>query len=104
MYHVESAPLRRRLSSHDAFNFGDQSVNIDSCGDSQGCLVVPQHCNNNAKCEYALSWQGIDENKARFHIIGRAHGFVGVGFSNDEKRVNRTFHFRFPSNHIDISG
>ena len=86
-YQVRSAPLKRRLAYKDTVNFGDQSVNIDACGEAQGCLIVPQHCNNNAKCEYALSWEGIDENRARFHIIARAHGFVGVGFSVDEKRV-----------------
>ncbi len=66
----------------------DQAVNLGFCGESQVCLIVPQHCNNNAKCEYALSWQVLDENTVRFHITARAHGFVGVGFSNDEKRVN----------------
>ena len=65
----------------------DQSVNIDYCGESQGCLIVPQNCNNQAKCEYALSWQVLDEETAKFHIVARASGFVGVGFSNDEKRV-----------------
>ena len=65
----------------------DRSINIDYCGESQGCLIVPQQCNNDAKCEYALSWQVIDNDTAQFHIIGRAQGFVGVGFSNDDKRV-----------------
>jgi hypothetical protein len=64
----------------------DQSINIDYCGESQGCLIVPQQCNNDAKCEYTLSWQVLNEDTARFHIIARAQGFVGVGFSNDEKR------------------
>ena len=68
----------------------DQTINIDYCGESQGCLIVPQHCNNDAKCEYALSWQTLDEDTAKFQIIARAHGFVGVGFSNDEKRVSHS--------------
>jgi len=75
----------------------DQSINIDYCGESQGCLIVPQQCNNDAKCEYTLSWQVLSEDTARFHIIARAQGFVGVGFSNDEKRVRinstRTYAF-----------
>lgn len=91
LYRVQSAPLKRRISSKELLYSSDQSVNIDSCGEAQGCLIVPQNCNNNAKCEYALSWQVIDENTARFHIIARAHSFVGVGFSIDEKRVNRIF-------------
>jgi hypothetical protein len=66
----------------------DDTINIDFCGESQGCLIVPQNCNNEAKCDYALSWQGLDENSVRFHIVARANGFVGVGFSKDEKRVN----------------
>jgi hypothetical protein len=64
------------------------SVNIDYCGESQGCLIVPQNCMSGDKCDYALSWQVLDENSVKFHIVARAHGFVGVGFSKDEKRVN----------------
>jgi hypothetical protein len=67
----------------------DQSINIDYCGESQGCLIVPQNCNHGTKCDYALSWQVLDEQTAKFHIIARAQGFVGVGFSTDEKRVSR---------------
>jgi len=104
LYHVKSAPLKRRLSSQDANNFGDQSVNIESCGESQGCLIVPQQCNNNAKCEYALSWEVLNENTVKFRIIARAHGFVGVGFSNDEKRVNQTFISQSPKTFHDFSG
>ncbi|CAF1083425.1 unnamed protein product [Adineta steineri] len=85
IYRVKSAPLKKRVAS-GLIPSNYQSVNIDFCGESQGCLVVPQYCNNNSSCEYALSWQVIDENTARFHIVARAHGFVGVGFSNDEKR------------------
>ena len=93
LYRVQSPPLRRRLSAKDLLYSDDHSVNIDYCGESQGCLIVPQNCNNNAKCEYALTWQVLDENTARFHIVARASGFVGVGFSNDEKRVNQTDFF-----------
>jgi hypothetical protein len=87
LYRVKSAPLRRRLSLGIASYSSDQSINIDYCGESQGCLIVPQHCNNDAKCDYTLSWQGIDEDTVKFHLIARAQGFVGVGFSNDDKRV-----------------
>jgi hypothetical protein len=104
LYHVKSGPLKRRLSYQDTVNYGDQSVNIDSCGESQGCLIVPQQCNNNAKCEYALSWQGLDENRARFHIIARAYGLVGVGFSNDEKRVSQISIFQSLKTLNDFSG
>lgn len=86
IYRVKSAPLTRRLSYGQHTDTNDISVDIDRCGESQGCLIVPQHCNNNAKCEYALSWEVLDPNRVRFHIIARAHGFVGVGFSTDEKR------------------
>lgn len=65
----------------------DHSVNLDVCGETQGCLIVPQNCNNQVKCEYALSWQAKDEQTVDFNIVARAHGFIGVGFSNDEKRV-----------------
>ena len=65
----------------------DQSINIDSCGETQGCLIVPEQCNSDAKCEYTLSWQVLDDAKVKFHIIARAQGFVGIGFSADEKRV-----------------
>jgi hypothetical protein len=103
---VKSAPLRRvsfysfifqfyknlffylkRLASGAIPYTSDQSTNIDLCGESQGCLIVPQHCNNDAKCEYALSWQVLSDDTAKFHIVARAQGFAGVGFSNDEKRV-----------------
>lgn len=66
----------------------EHPVNLGYCGESQGCLIVPQHCNNNGKCEYALSWQVLNENSVKFNIVARAHGFIGVGFSNDDKRVN----------------
>ncbi|CAF3555241.1 unnamed protein product [Rotaria socialis] len=85
LYRLISAPLKRRLSS-EIIPYHDQSINIDYCGESQGCLIVPQQCNNDAKCDYALSWQAIDAETAKFHIVARAQGFVGVGFSNDEKR------------------
>lgn len=68
-------------------------MSVDYCGESQGCLIVPQQCNNDAKCEYALSWRVLDEQNVKFHIVARAHGFVGVGFSNDEKRVCLTPNF-----------
>ncbi|CAF1353048.1 unnamed protein product [Rotaria sp. Silwood1] len=86
IYRVKSAPLKRRLAFGINPYSEDQSINIDYCGESQGCLIVPQHCNNNAKCEYALSWQVLDEDTVKFHIVARANGFAGVGFSNDEKR------------------
>ncbi|CAF1094588.1 unnamed protein product [Adineta steineri] len=85
LYRVKSAPLKRRLAS-GVVPYLDRSINIDYCGESQGCLIVPQQCNNDAKCEYTLSWQVPNEDSARFHIVARAQGFVGVGFSNDEKR------------------
>ena len=104
LYRVKSQPLKRvssslwpliftfiddvqRLSSGVIPYAADQSINIDYCGESQGCLIVPHQCNNDAKCEYTLSWQVIDNDTAQFHIIARAQGFVGVGLSNDEKRV-----------------
>lgn len=87
LYRVKSTPLRRRLSSGILPYSSDHSINIDYCGETQGCLIVPQQCNNNGKCEYTLAWEGIDEDTAKFHLVGRAQGFVGVGFSNDEKRV-----------------
>ncbi|CAF3371041.1 unnamed protein product [Rotaria socialis] len=86
IYRVKSAPLKRRSGPEFIPYSEDQSVNIDYCGESQGCLIVPQNCNNQAKCDYALSWQVLDEQTAKFHIVARASGFVGVGFSNDEKR------------------
>ncbi len=96
LYRVKSAPLRRRLSSGIIPYAADQSINIDYCGESQGCLIVPQHCNNDAKCEYTLSWQGVDSETVKFHLVARAQGFVGVGFSNDEKRVIfKNFNFFF---------
>lgn len=87
LFRVKSAPLRRRLASGLIPYGSDQSINIDYCGESQGCLIVPQQCNNDAKCEYALSWQGLDDQAVKFHLIARAQGFAGVGFSNDERRV-----------------
>jgi len=86
IYRVKSSPLTRRLAYGQNADHEELSVDIDRCGESQGCLIVPQYCNNNAKCEYALSWEGLDANRVRFHIVARAHGFVGVGFSTDEKR------------------
>ncbi|CAF0914470.1 unnamed protein product [Adineta ricciae] len=86
LYRVKSAPLRRRLASGLIAYNADQSINIDYCGESQGCLIVPQQCNNDAKCEYTLSWQVISEDKATFRIVARAQGFAGVGFSKDENR------------------
>ncbi len=87
LYRIKSSPLRRRLASGIIPYANDQSINIDYCGESQGCLIVPQQCNNDAKCEYALSWQGLDDQNVKFHLIARAQGFAGVGFSTDEKRV-----------------
>lgn len=86
LYRVKSAPLRRRLASGMVPYADDQSVNLDFCGESQGCLIVPQHCNNNAKCEYVLSWNVLDAETVKFHLVAKAHGFAGVGFSSDEKR------------------
>lgn len=86
LYHVESSPLRRRSSLRINSYADDHSLNVDYCGESQGCLIVPQQCNNNAKCEYILSWQGLDSERVKFNLIARAQGFAGVGFSTDEKR------------------
>lgn len=77
----------KRLASGIIPYSADQSINIDYCGESQGCLIVPQQCNNDAKCDYALSWQVIDDDTAKFHMVARAKGFTGVGFSTDERRV-----------------
>ncbi|CAF4729236.1 unnamed protein product [Rotaria sp. Silwood1] len=86
LYRVKAAPLKRRLPPGANPYSHDQSINIDHCGETQGCLIVPQQCHNSAKCEYVLSWQGLDENKAKFHIVARVQGFAGVGFSKDERR------------------
>ncbi|CAF0897527.1 unnamed protein product [Rotaria sordida] len=86
LYRVKATSLKRRLPPGTIPFSQDQSINIDQCGESQGCLVVPQQCNNAGKCEYTLSWQALDDERARFHIVARAQGFVGVGFSKDEKR------------------
>ena len=85
---MKSSRLTRRLALGQNPTSEELSVNINHCGESQGCLIVPEKCDNNAKCEYALSWEVLDVNTVRFHITARAHGFVGVGFSKDEKRVN----------------
>lgn len=87
LYRVKSSPLRRRLSSGLIPYSSDHSINTDYCGESQGCLIVPQHCNNDGKCDYTLAWQGTDEDTIKFNLIGRSQGFVGVGFSRDDKRV-----------------
>ncbi|UJR14214.1 hypothetical protein I4U23_001207 [Adineta vaga] len=84
IYRVKSAPLKARIAP-GIIPSDDEAVNIDMCAESQGCLIVPQNCNN-PKCEYALSWRVTDNNTAKFHIVARAHGFIGVGFSADEKR------------------
>jgi hypothetical protein len=78
----------KRLASGIIPYADDQSINVEYCGESQGCLIVPQHCNNDARCEYTLAWQVLDDETVKFHIVARAQGFVGVGFSNDEKRVS----------------
>jgi len=88
LYQIQSSPLRRRSSLRINSYIDDHSLNVDYCGESQGCLIVPQQCNNNAKCEYILSWQGLDNERVKFNLIARAQGFAGVGFSTDEKRVN----------------
>ena len=68
----------------------DHSIDVNYCGESQGCLIVPEKCNINGKCDYILAWQGLDDQTVKFNLVARSQGFAGVGFSTDERRVCST--------------
>ena len=73
----------------------EHSINTDYCGESQGCLIVPEKCHHEGKCEYTLAWQGLDDQSVKFNLIARAQGFAGVGFSRDDRRVISPESFSF---------
>lgn len=84
----------------------DRFPSLEECGSTKGCYLVPPNCAVH-NCLYALTWR-TQGDQVTFEMMGKADGWVGVGFSrdkvsfddftvcmreNDDRVVHRIVHF-----------
>ncbi|TRY95822.1 hypothetical protein DNTS_022041 [Danionella cerebrum] len=75
----------------DSFSTTAPPVSADpDCGRTKVCFSHPSNCdpNTNANCYYVAIKATIDKPEKRIEIIGKADGYVSIGFSDDQSMGN----------------
>ena len=62
------------------------AIDLSGCGKTKGCYRIPAKCATENKCDKLVTWADKGD-RVQFELSGIATGWVGLGFSKDEKMV-----------------
>ena len=68
--------------------FLSNQFSTSDCGESKGCFRFPESCDSSETCNFLVTYKVSTSDAVEFELSGKG-SWVGVGFSEDQKMVNK---------------